>query len=71
MFLSTARCLILYISLSIVSEATTKFHQSFLFALAQRLKQTLEPCDTEYPAFVSERTIKETTGSIDCDDCLK
>ncbi|XP_071983991.1 voltage-dependent calcium channel subunit alpha-2/delta-3 isoform X4 [Engystomops pustulosus] len=38
---------------------------------AQRLKQTLEPCDTEYPAFVSERTIKETTGTINCDDCTK
>uniref|UniRef100_A0A8C0ISC4 Calcium voltage-gated channel auxiliary subunit alpha2delta 3 n=1 Tax=Chelonoidis abingdonii TaxID=106734 RepID=A0A8C0ISC4_CHEAB len=38
---------------------------------AQRLKQTLEPCDTEYPAFVSERTIKETTGNIACDDCFK
>uniref|UniRef100_A0A8B9E4D1 Calcium voltage-gated channel auxiliary subunit alpha2delta 3 n=1 Tax=Anser cygnoides TaxID=8845 RepID=A0A8B9E4D1_ANSCY len=35
------------------------------------LKQTLEPCDTEYPAFVSERTIKETTGNIACDDCFK
>ncbi|CAL8276493.1 unnamed protein product [Boreogadus saida] len=29
------------------------------------------PCDTEYPAFVSERTIKENTGNIDCDGCLK
>ncbi|KAM4650370.1 voltage-dependent calcium channel subunit alpha-2/delta-3 [Discoglossus pictus] len=38
---------------------------------AQRLKQTLEPCDTEYPAFVSERTIKETTGTIACEDCVK
>uniref|UniRef100_A0A8C5R4U9 Calcium voltage-gated channel auxiliary subunit alpha2delta 3 n=1 Tax=Leptobrachium leishanense TaxID=445787 RepID=A0A8C5R4U9_9ANUR len=35
------------------------------------LKQTLEPCDTEYPAFVSERTIKETTGTIACEDCTK
>ncbi|KAJ6668343.1 hypothetical protein lerEdw1_015720 [Lerista edwardsae] len=42
-----------------------------LTAKAQRLKQTLEPCDTEYPAFVSERTIKETIGSINCDDCFK
>uniref|UniRef100_W5L6B2 Calcium voltage-gated channel auxiliary subunit alpha2delta 3 n=1 Tax=Astyanax mexicanus TaxID=7994 RepID=W5L6B2_ASTMX len=31
----------------------------------------LVPCDTEYPAFISERTIKETTGNIDCDDCIK
>ncbi|VCX37964.1 unnamed protein product, partial [Gulo gulo] len=38
---------------------------------AQKLKQTLEPCDTEYPAFVSERTIKETSGNIACEDCSK
>ncbi|XP_010281066.1 PREDICTED: voltage-dependent calcium channel subunit alpha-2/delta-3-like, partial [Phaethon lepturus] len=44
---------------------------SDLTTKAQRLKQTLEPCDTEYPAFVSERTIKETTGNIACDDCFK
>ncbi|XP_058855877.1 voltage-dependent calcium channel subunit alpha-2/delta-3-like isoform X1 [Acipenser ruthenus] len=31
----------------------------------------LVPCDTEYPAFVSERTIKETTGSLHCGDCTK
>uniref|UniRef100_A0A8C3VHI7 Calcium voltage-gated channel auxiliary subunit alpha2delta 3 n=1 Tax=Catharus ustulatus TaxID=91951 RepID=A0A8C3VHI7_CATUS len=43
----------------------------FPVPIAQRLKQTLEPCDTEYPAFVSERTIKETTGNIACDDCFK
>lgn len=29
------------------------------------------PCDTEYPAFVSERTIKETTGNIDCEGCVR
>uniref|UniRef100_A0A8C2PX18 Calcium channel, voltage dependent, alpha2/delta subunit 3 n=1 Tax=Cyprinus carpio TaxID=7962 RepID=A0A8C2PX18_CYPCA len=29
------------------------------------------PCDTEYPAFVSERTIKETTGNIDCGGCIQ
>ncbi|XP_051509834.1 voltage-dependent calcium channel subunit alpha-2/delta-3 [Myxocyprinus asiaticus] len=31
----------------------------------------LVPCDTEYPAFVSERTIKETVGNIDCEGCVK
>ncbi|GAA6079249.1 voltage-dependent calcium channel subunit alpha-2/delta-3 isoform X1, partial [Tachysurus ichikawai] len=31
----------------------------------------LVPCDMEYPVFVSERTIKETAGSIDCDGCLR
>uniref|UniRef100_A0A3B3XEF4 VWFA domain-containing protein n=1 Tax=Poecilia mexicana TaxID=48701 RepID=A0A3B3XEF4_9TELE len=29
------------------------------------------PCDTEYPAFVSERTIKENMGNIDCDVGIK
>uniref|UniRef100_A0A3B4D866 VWFA domain-containing protein n=1 Tax=Pygocentrus nattereri TaxID=42514 RepID=A0A3B4D866_PYGNA len=39
---------------------------------AQRDGRTmLVPCDTEYPAFISERTIKETTGNIGCDDCNK
>ncbi|XP_067854843.1 voltage-dependent calcium channel subunit alpha-2/delta-3 [Heptranchias perlo] len=38
---------------------------------AQRPKQVLQPCDTEYPAFVSERTIKETTGAINCEGCHK
>uniref|UniRef100_A0A3P8UK46 Calcium channel, voltage dependent, alpha2/delta subunit 3 n=1 Tax=Cynoglossus semilaevis TaxID=244447 RepID=A0A3P8UK46_CYNSE len=36
-----------------------------------RGKTMMVPCDTEYPAFVSERTIKETTGSIDCDGCSR
>uniref|UniRef100_A0A8C5NA26 VWFA domain-containing protein n=1 Tax=Gouania willdenowi TaxID=441366 RepID=A0A8C5NA26_GOUWI len=34
-------------------------------------RNTQVPCDTEYPAFVSERTIKENMGSIDCDGCFK
>uniref|UniRef100_A0A8B9E4G3 Calcium voltage-gated channel auxiliary subunit alpha2delta 3 n=1 Tax=Anser cygnoides TaxID=8845 RepID=A0A8B9E4G3_ANSCY len=50
---------------------TSRFFFFFAMPIAQRLKQTLEPCDTEYPAFVSERTIKETTGNIACDDCFK
>ncbi|XP_077459637.1 voltage-dependent calcium channel subunit alpha-2/delta-3 isoform X1 [Stigmatopora argus] len=36
-----------------------------------RGKTTMVPCDTEYPAFVSERTIKETTGNIECDGCVR
>uniref|UniRef100_A0A4W4GGD2 VWFA domain-containing protein n=1 Tax=Electrophorus electricus TaxID=8005 RepID=A0A4W4GGD2_ELEEL len=40
------------------------------FKRAQR-RTTMVPCDTEYPAFVSERTIKETAGSIDCDGCMR
>ncbi|KAM9390599.1 voltage-dependent calcium channel subunit alpha-2/delta-3-like, partial [Salvelinus alpinus] len=44
---------------------------SDLTAKAQRGDRTmLVPCDTEYPAFVSERTIKETTGNIDCEGCI-
>ncbi|CAM4731656.1 unnamed protein product [Leuciscus chuanchicus] len=39
---------------------------------AQRAQRTMMvPCDTEYPAFVSERTIKETTGNIDCNGCIR
>uniref|UniRef100_A0A667Y1C0 Uncharacterized protein n=1 Tax=Myripristis murdjan TaxID=586833 RepID=A0A667Y1C0_9TELE len=34
-------------------------------------KTMMVPCDTEYPAFVSERTIKETTGNIDCEGCIR
>uniref|UniRef100_A0A674EA32 Voltage-dependent calcium channel alpha-2/delta subunit conserved region domain-containing protein n=1 Tax=Salmo trutta TaxID=8032 RepID=A0A674EA32_SALTR len=34
-------------------------------------KTMMVPCDTEYPAFVSERTIKETTGNIDCGGCAR
>ncbi|XP_076859322.1 voltage-dependent calcium channel subunit alpha-2/delta-3 isoform X3 [Brachyhypopomus gauderio] len=37
---------------------------------AQR-RTMMVPCDTEYPAFVSERTIKETAGSIDCEGCMR
>nr|XP_035159966.1 voltage-dependent calcium channel subunit alpha-2/delta-3-like [Callithrix jacchus] len=44
---------------------------SDMTAKVQKLKQTLEPCDTEYPAFVSECTIKETTGNTACEDCSK
>uniref|UniRef100_A0A8C9VAU5 Calcium voltage-gated channel auxiliary subunit alpha2delta 3 n=1 Tax=Scleropages formosus TaxID=113540 RepID=A0A8C9VAU5_SCLFO len=45
---------------------------SDLAATAQRSGRTmLVPCDTEYPAFVSERTIKENTGNIDCEGCVK
>uniref|UniRef100_G3N9Z8 Calcium channel, voltage dependent, alpha2/delta subunit 3 n=1 Tax=Gasterosteus aculeatus aculeatus TaxID=481459 RepID=G3N9Z8_GASAC len=36
-----------------------------------RGRPPMVPCDTEYPAFVSERTIKETTGNIDCEGCIR
>uniref|UniRef100_A0AAY4A542 VWFA domain-containing protein n=1 Tax=Denticeps clupeoides TaxID=299321 RepID=A0AAY4A542_9TELE len=38
---------------------------------SQRGKVMMVPCDTAYPAFVSERTIKETAGNIDCDGCTR
>ncbi|XP_043977760.1 voltage-dependent calcium channel subunit alpha-2/delta-3 isoform X1 [Gambusia affinis] len=45
---------------------------SDLIAKAQRTGPHMQvPCDTEYPAFVSERTIKENMGNIDCDGCIK
>uniref|UniRef100_A0A8C4YI84 Calcium voltage-gated channel auxiliary subunit alpha2delta 4 n=1 Tax=Gopherus evgoodei TaxID=1825980 RepID=A0A8C4YI84_9SAUR len=31
----------------------------------------LQPCDTEYPVFVYENTIRETNGLIECGDCQK
>ncbi|XP_036957812.1 voltage-dependent calcium channel subunit alpha-2/delta-3-like isoform X3 [Acanthopagrus latus] len=40
-------------------------------AQRSRGKHMMVPCDTEYPAFVSERTIKETTGNIDCEGCFR
>uniref|UniRef100_A0A8C2J3D6 Calcium channel, voltage dependent, alpha2/delta subunit 3 n=1 Tax=Cyprinus carpio TaxID=7962 RepID=A0A8C2J3D6_CYPCA len=47
------------------------FNLVFMCA-AQRAQRTMMvPCDTEYPAFVSERTIKETTGNIDCGGCIQ
>ncbi|KAM6980754.1 voltage-dependent calcium channel subunit alpha-2/delta-3 [Aplochiton taeniatus] len=40
-------------------------------AQRSRGKTMMVPCDTEYPAFVSERTIKETIGNIDCEGCVR
>ncbi|XP_063072707.1 voltage-dependent calcium channel subunit alpha-2/delta-3 [Engraulis encrasicolus] len=37
----------------------------------RRGRTMMVPCDTEYPAFVSERTIKETAGNIDCEGCVR
>lgn len=36
-----------------------------------RGKTIMVPCDTEYPAFVSERTIRETSGSVNCEGCIR
>uniref|UniRef100_A0AAR2IQG5 VWFA domain-containing protein n=1 Tax=Pygocentrus nattereri TaxID=42514 RepID=A0AAR2IQG5_PYGNA len=49
------------------------FQRKFWTASRQRAQRRtmMVPCDTEYPAFVSERTIKETTGSIECEGCMR
>ncbi|KAG2471196.1 CA2D4 protein, partial [Polypterus senegalus] len=46
---------------------------SALFFTAHKHKKhgMLQPCDTEYPAFVYEPSIKETNGFISCDGCQK
>lgn len=44
----------------------------FVSPPAQRMGRSMQvPCDTEFPAFISERTIKENTGHVDCDGCIK
>uniref|UniRef100_A0AAV2M7M0 VWFA domain-containing protein n=1 Tax=Knipowitschia caucasica TaxID=637954 RepID=A0AAV2M7M0_KNICA len=40
-------------------------------AQRSRGKTIMVPCDTEYPAFVSERSIRETSGSVDCGGCIR
>ncbi|EHB00382.1 Voltage-dependent calcium channel subunit alpha-2/delta-3 [Heterocephalus glaber] len=74
------RCALVAITVILMSQSLIRMSALLLFcdiylaltvSQAQKLKQTLEPCDTEYPAFVSERTIKETTGNIVCEDCSK
>ncbi|KAL6038632.1 hypothetical protein STEG23_019615 [Scotinomys teguina] len=70
-FLSAAKWIMTELVLFLVEFNLCSWWHSGMTAEAQKLKQTLEPCDTEYPAFVSERTIKETTGNIACEDCSK
>ncbi|TKS71394.1 Voltage-dependent calcium channel subunit alpha-2/delta-3 [Collichthys lucidus] len=52
-----------------LSDVSMKYSTSS--AQRSRGKTMMVPCDTEYPAFVSERTIKETTGNIDCEGCVR
>ncbi|VTJ63286.1 Hypothetical predicted protein, partial [Marmota monax] len=68
-FLSAVKWIMTELVLFLVEFNLCSWWHSDMTAKAQKLKQTLEPCDTEYPAFVSERTIKETTGNIVCEDC--
>ncbi|XP_060544311.1 voltage-dependent calcium channel subunit alpha-2/delta-3 isoform X3 [Pantherophis guttatus] len=70
-FFAAVKWIVTELVLFLVEFNLCNWWHSDLIAKAQRLKQTLEPCDTEYPAFVSERTIKETTGNIYCDNCFK
>lgn len=60
------------IQINLATEKNIRRTTSLFFSLAQRGGKTmLVPCDKEYPAFVSERTIKETVGNIDCESCVK
>uniref|UniRef100_A0A674J308 Calcium voltage-gated channel auxiliary subunit alpha2delta 4 n=1 Tax=Terrapene triunguis TaxID=2587831 RepID=A0A674J308_9SAUR len=57
-----------------LSVPQSSFLTSSLFAIAahkHKKHDMLQPCDTEYPVFVYETTIKETNGLIECGDCQK
>uniref|UniRef100_A0A8C2IVV7 Calcium voltage-gated channel auxiliary subunit alpha2delta 3 n=1 Tax=Cyprinus carpio TaxID=7962 RepID=A0A8C2IVV7_CYPCA len=77
LFLSFQHLLSLLISFICFHRFLVEFNlyswwHSDLTIKAQRGGKTmLVPCDKEYPAFVSERTIKETVGNIDCESCVK
>nr|XP_020644693.1 voltage-dependent calcium channel subunit alpha-2/delta-4-like [Pogona vitticeps] len=49
------------------ADAKSVFHH----AHKHKKHDTLQPCDTEYPVFVYEPSIKETNGIIECGDCQK
>ncbi|XP_046727479.1 voltage-dependent calcium channel subunit alpha-2/delta-3 isoform X2 [Silurus meridionalis] len=71
-FLATAKWLLTELVIFLMEFNLYSWWHSHVTAHAQREGRTmLVPCDTEYPAFISERTIKETTGNIDCEDCIK
>nr|XP_023957721.1 voltage-dependent calcium channel subunit alpha-2/delta-4 [Chrysemys picta bellii] len=50
-----------------LADAKSVFHHSH----KHKKHDMLQPCDTEYPVFVYESTIKETNGLIECGDCQK
>ncbi|XP_029455755.1 voltage-dependent calcium channel subunit alpha-2/delta-4 isoform X2 [Rhinatrema bivittatum] len=50
-----------------VTDAKSFFHHSH----KHKKHDMLQPCDTEYPAFVHEATVKEANGLIECGDCQK
>ncbi|XP_048463818.1 voltage-dependent calcium channel subunit alpha-2/delta-4-like [Rhincodon typus] len=47
--------------------AKTVFH----FGHKHRKVEAFQPCNTEYPAFVYDDTIKEANGFVECGDCQK
>ncbi|KAM5171916.1 voltage-dependent calcium channel subunit alpha-2/delta-4 [Mantella aurantiaca] len=49
------------------AEAKSFFHHSH----KHKKHDMLQPCDTEYPAFIHETSIQETNGLIDCGHCQK
>ncbi|XP_063303740.1 voltage-dependent calcium channel subunit alpha-2/delta-4 isoform X2 [Pelobates fuscus] len=49
------------------AEAKSFFHHSH----KHKKQDMLQPCDTEYPAFVHETSIKDSNGLIQCGDCQK
>uniref|UniRef100_A0A8C5MT08 Voltage-dependent calcium channel alpha-2/delta subunit conserved region domain-containing protein n=1 Tax=Leptobrachium leishanense TaxID=445787 RepID=A0A8C5MT08_9ANUR len=48
-------------------EAKSFFHHSH----KHKKQDMLQPCDTEYPAFVHETSIKDSNGLIQCGHCQK
>ncbi|XP_077196149.1 voltage-dependent calcium channel subunit alpha-2/delta-4 isoform X1 [Paroedura picta] len=50
-----------------LADAKSVFHH----AHKHKKHEALQPCDTEYPVYVYEPTIKETNGIIECGDCSK
>ncbi|XP_073477696.1 voltage-dependent calcium channel subunit alpha-2/delta-4 isoform X5 [Aquarana catesbeiana] len=49
------------------AEAKSFFHHSH----KHKKHDMLQPCDTEYPAFIHETSIQEANGLIECGDCQK
>ncbi|KAM7378236.1 hypothetical protein PAMA_013228 [Pampus argenteus] len=45
--------------------------EHFADASAHKKKDILQPCDTEYPSFVYEPSVKETNSIIKCGRCQK
>ncbi|KAL7399060.1 hypothetical protein ABVT39_019430 [Epinephelus coioides] len=71
-FLSAMKWILTELVIFLVEFNLYSWWYSDLTAKAQRMGRSMQvPCDTEYPAFVSERTIKENTGNVDCDGCIK